>query len=185
MRVILAEDEPIIRMDVRGLLEELGHQVVAECRDGAAAVAYTRQFRPDLVLMDINMPGTNGLEATMQITQQRLAPVVLLTSYCDGETVQVATNSGAFGYLIKPIDRDKLSPVIQVARQRFLEVQKLNADVKVLQEAIVDRQVISLAKMFLQQHAGYSEEEAFKLIRKWSMDQQRKMSDVAKDILRG
>lgn len=183
LRVILAEDEPIIRMDIRRLLEELGHEVVGECRDGSSAVILTRKYQPDLVVMDIKMPGTDGLVATRAIAEGMLAPVVLLTSYSDSETVQEAIESGALGYLVKPVDKSKLVPTLKVARQRFLEMRKLSTEVDSLAIVLEDRLVITRAKVALQKKLGCTEEEAFKILRKMSMDKQRKVADMAKCII--
>jgi len=183
LRVVLAEDEPIIRMDVRRLLEDMGHQVVGECRDGDCAIRLTREYRPDVVLMDIKMPGIEGLEATRVIVEKMMAPVVLLTSYSDAETVQEAMDSGAFGYLVKPLDREKLAPALKIARQRFMEMRKLRTEVDRLLEANEDRIIISQTKALLQKRFGCTEDEAFRIIRKVSMDRHCRMGAVAREIL--
>lgn len=182
LRVILAEDEPIIRMDSRRLLEELGHQVVGECRDGDVAVKLTLKHRPDIVLMDIKMPGTDGLAATRVIAKKMLAPVVLLTSYSDSDTVEEATKSGALGYLVKPLGKEKLGPALSVARQRFLEMQKLVIEVGSLRTVVLERSDIARTKAALQKKLGCSEEEAFRMLRKMSMNRQIRMGVVAKDL---
>ena len=183
MRVLLAEDEPIIRMDVRRLLEELGCQVVGECRDGNTAVKLTMKLCPDVVLMDIKMPGTDGLAATRLIHKKLLAPVVLLTSYSDAETVLEATESGALCYLVKPVEKEKLGPALKVARQRFLEIKKLHSEVGKLSVAVADREVITRAKTTLQEKLHCKEQDAFNQMRKRSMDQHRKISAVAREIV--
>ncbi len=182
MRIILAEDEPIIRMDIRRMLEEIGHRVM-ECRDGDTAMTKTLKYLPDLVLMDIKMPGTNGLTVTRMIAEKMLAPVVLLTSYSDAETVQEAMDSGALGYLVKPVTKEKLGPALKVARQRFLEMRKLRTEVDSLSGSVADREVIARAKAVLQEQLNCGEEDAYRMLRKLSMDRQRKMGEVARDIL--
>lgn len=183
MQVILAEDETIIRMDIKRMLEEIGCQVVGECRDGAMAVKLAQKYRPDVVLMDIKMPGTDGLTATRIISQKMLACVVLLTSYSDSETINKAMASGALGYLVKPIEKEKLEPALKVAYHRFVEMRKLRTDIKSLSAAASDRLIISRAKIILQKQMGFNEAEAYKMLRKQSMQQRRKISEVAKDIL--
>lgn len=183
LRVVLAEDEPIIRMDVRRMLEDMGHQVVGECRDGECAIRLTRECRPDVVLMDIKMSGMEGLEATRVIFEKMMAPVVLLTSFSDTETVQEAMDSGAFGYLVKPVERKKLGTALKLARQRFIEMRKLKTEVDRLLEAQEDRVVISRSKVLLQKKLGCTEEEAFKIIRKASMNRHCRMVEVAREIL--
>jgi len=183
MRVVLAEDEPIIRMDIKRMLEEIGCRVLGECRDGATAIELVKKCHPDIVLMDIKMPGTSGLAATRAITMEMLAPVVLLTSYSDPRTIEKAMASGALGYLVKPVEKKKLKPAFEVARQRFLEMRKLRTDIKGLSAAVADRSLIAQTKSMLQKKTGCSEEEAYSLLRRTSMNQQRKISEVAKDLL--
>ncbi|ABO49823.1 response regulator receiver and ANTAR domain protein [Desulforamulus reducens MI-1] len=184
LRVVLAEDEPIIRMDIRRMLEDMGHQVVGECRDGDEAIRLTKEYRPDVVLMDIKMPRMEGLAATQVIFEKMMAPVVLLTSFSDAETVQEAMDSGAFGYLVKPVDGKRLRTTLKVARQRFVEMRKLRTEVDRLSEANEDRIIISRSKLLLQKKLGCTEDEAFKIIRKTSMNRHCRMGEVAREILR-
>lgn len=184
MKVVIAEDEPIIRMDIRNMLEELNHQVVAECRHGKAAVELAIKQKPDIILMDIKMmTGTDGLGATREIVKRMLAPVVLLTSYCDPETIEEAMACGALGYLTKPVDKEKLGPCLMIARHRFQELRRLNTEVRKLSTAVADREIISRSKALLQKKLGCSEEEAYQYLRKISMDQHKSMGSVAKEML--
>lgn len=184
MRIVLAEDDPIIRMDIRRLLEDTGCQVVAECGDGANAIKLTQKQRPQVVLMDIKMPGTDGITATRSITRQKLAPVVLLTSYSDQNTIQEAMNSGALGYLLKPVDKNKLHPTLQIANQRFLEMCKLSIEVNGLEGTLADRTDVLKAKIMLQKKLCCSEEAAYDIIRRMSMSQQCTIGIVARQILK-
>lgn len=183
MRVVLAEDEPITRLDIKRLLEELGCQVVAQCSDGDSALIFTQKHRPNVVLMDIKMPDTDGLTATKLISRKGLAPVVLLTSYSDPETIEEAMESGALGYLLKPVDKKKLLPTLQIACQRFQELQKLSQEVEGLTATMADRPIILQAKDILRKIKGCSEDEAYHMLRSMSMEQHKSMELVAREIL--
>ncbi|MEG6521022.1 ANTAR domain-containing response regulator [Desulfotomaculum sp. 1211_IL3151] len=183
MRILVAEDEPIIRMDLCSLLEELGHQVIGECRNGRDAIKITQELRPDIVLMDIKMPDVDGLTATKVIRDKKLSAVVLLTSFSDQNTITKAIDSGALYYLVKPIVREKLKPALKIAYKRFTDMQRLNQEVRELSETLSERDVISRSKLVLQQKLGCSEEAAYKVLRKLSMERQQRMIVTAKQLL--
>ena len=182
-RILIADDESLIRIHLRELLAKLGYDVVAEAASGAIAVELVRKTRPDVVLMDIKMPDSDGLDAARQIVHERLAPVVLLTAFTDDELVSVARTAGVSGYIVKPIRETELSPVIEIALARFTELQELRAQVEELEEALETRKLVERAKGVLMETHGLSEGEAFHRMRKTSMDTRKSMKEVAEAII--
>ncbi len=183
IRVIIADDESLIRMDLREMLTNLGYLVVGEVADGRSAVNQARELRPDVVIMDIRMPDMDGIEAARVLTEERIAPVVLLSAYSQRELVQRAREAGVVAYLVKPYREEELSPAIDVALARFAEFRDLQKQVSDLQEALETRKLVDRAKGILMDKQGLSEAEAFRKIQKMSMDNRKPMKDVAEAII--
>lgn len=182
-RILIVDDESLIRIHLRELLVKLGYDVVAEASNGAIAVNLVRKTRPDVVLMDIKMPDSDGLDAARQIVHERLAPVVLLTAFTDNELVSAARTAGVAGYIVKPVRETELAPVIEIALARFTELQELRAQVEELEEALETRKLVERAKGVLMETHGLSEGEAFHRMRKTSMDTRKSMKEVAEAII--
>src|ERR687884_773663 len=161
MRILVAEDETIIRLDLRQLLEQAGHEVVAEARDGEEAVALAREYDPDLAIMDVKMPRLDGIEAARRILDERPIPIVMLTAYGQEELVSRAVEAGVFGYLVKPFREADLLPAIHTARARHEELSALREEAESLSEALAARKAIERAKGLLMEKEGLSEAEAF------------------------
>lgn len=183
MRVIIADDESIIRMDLREMLAHLGYDVVGEAADGRTALDLAEKLRPDLVILDIKMPEMDGIVAAEHIADKRLAPVVLLTAYSERHLVERAKNAGVAGYLVKPFRESELSPVIELALARFRDVQQLKQEVAQLQETLETRKLVERAKGILMEVHGLREADAFSRMRRTSMDNRKSMREVAEAIL--
>ncbi len=183
VRVVIADDESIIRMDLREMLAHLEYDVVGEAADGQTALELTEKLRPDLVILDIKMPAMDGIEAAEHISEQRLAPVVLLTAYSERHLVERAKTAGVSGYLVKPFRESELTPVIELALARFNDVQQLKQEVVQLKEALETRKLIERAKGILMEVHGLKEADAFSRMRRTSMDNRKSMREVAEAIL--
>lgn len=183
MRVLIAEDETIIRLDVRALLERAGHEVVAEARDGQEAVALAAQHEPDLIVMDVRMPHMDGIEAAREISRARPVPIVMLTAYAEADLVARASEAGAFGYLVKPFREVDLLPAIDTARARFDELDALRAEAADLAEALASRKAVERAKGILMERDGIDEAEAFRRIRAASQKTGKPMRVVADALI--
>jgi two-component system, response regulator PdtaR len=181
--VVIAEDEALIRLDLREMLEEEGYVVAGEAADGETAVQLAEQLRPDLVIMDVKMPGLDGISAAERITATQLAPVVILTAFSQRDLVQRASEAGAMAYLIKPFTKADLVPAIEVAASRFAEIAALNSEAANLRERLEVRKLLDRAKGYLQDSQGLSEAQAFRWIQKTSMDRRKTMRAVAEDVL--
>ena len=181
--VVIADDDPIIRMDLREMLAGLNYQVVGEASDGQSATNLARELRPDLVIMDIRMPELDGIEAARILTTEGIAPVLLLTAYSEPELVQRATQAGVIGYLVKPFREAQLGPAIEVTLSRFREFEDVRKELGDVREAMEARKVIERAKGMLMDRHGLTEAEAFRRIQKRSMDSRKAMKDVAEAIL--
>ena len=182
MRVLIAEDEALIRMDLREMLEEEGHEVVAEARDGAEAIAFARALTPDLIFMDINMPGVTGIEAAEVIGAERIAPVVMVTAFSQGAYVEQAASAGAMAYVVKPFTRNDVLPAMSLAAARFSEATALAAEVEDLGERLETRKVVDRAKGILMTR-GMSEPEAFKKLQKLAMDKRKTLREIAEAVI--
>jgi len=182
-RVIIADDESIIRMDLREMLTNLGYLVVGEVGDGQSAVNLARELKPDIVIMDIKMPDVDGIEAAAILTQEKIAPVLLLTAFSQKELVDRATEAGVAGYIVKPFRESDLGPSIEVALARFVEFRTLEEEVGDLQEALETRKVVDRAKGILMDTQSLKEAEAFRKIQKMSMNTRRPMKEVAEAII--
>ena len=182
-RIIIADDESLIRLDLREMLSHLGYDVIAEAGDGRSALDLARKLQPDLVIMDIKMPDVDGITAAEELTRAKIAPVVLLTAYSDQALVERAKEAGVVGYVVKPFRETELMPVIELCLARFAEFRSLEREVGSLKEALEARKVIERAKGVLMEVHGLRESEAFHRIRKTSMDARKSMREVAEAIL--
>ncbi|MCD6520893.1 MAG: response regulator [Anaerolineae bacterium] len=183
VRVVIADDESVICMDLREMLNNLGYLVVGEAGDGRSAVNLARELRPDVVLMDIKMPDMDGIEAARILTEERIAPVVLLTAFSQRDLVERAKEAGVIGYLVKPIQEADLAPAIEVAISRFLEFRELEKEVDNLQDQLETRKLVDRAKGILMDTQGLTEAAAFRRIQKMSMNTRKSMKEIAQAII--
>ena len=184
-RVVIAEDEALIRLDLKEMLEEDGYAVVGEAGDGETAVKLAMELKPDLVILDVKMPILDGISAAERIAAERIAPVVILTAFSQRELVERARDAGAMAYLVKPFTLADLVPAIEMAVSRYQEVKALEAEVGTLQERLETRKIVDRAKGILQAAHGWTEPEAFRWIQKTSMDRRLTMRAVAELVLSG
>jgi len=184
-RVLVAEDEALIRLDLKEMLEEEGYDVVGEAADGEQAVMLAQELKPDLVILDVKMPVLDGISAAEQIVAARIAPVVMLTAFSQRELVERAVEAGAMAYLVKPFAKSDLLPTIEVAVSRHAQLAALEGEVADLTERLETRKLLDRAKSRLQTDQGMSEPEAFRWIQKTSMDRRTSMRAVAEDVLSG
>ncbi len=183
LRILIAEDETIIRLDLRSLLESSGFEVCGEARDGEEAVALARATAPDLAIFDVKMPRLDGIEAARVILEERPIPIVMLTAYGQDELVARAIEAGVFGYLVKPFRESDLLPAIRTARARFDELSALREEVETLQDALAARKAIEQAKGLLMAKEGIDEQAAFARLRKASQISGRPMKVVADALI--
>jgi len=182
-RIIIADDESIVRADLKEMLNNLGYLVVGDVGDGQSAVNLARELKPDVVLMDVRMPNLDGIEAAKILTEEQIAPVVLLTAYGQKELVDRAKEAGVVGYLVKPFRETDLLPAIEVALSRFKEFQAVRQEVEDLQNALETRKLVERAKGILMDSQGIEENEAFRKIQKMSMNTRKPMKEVAEAII--
>jgi len=182
-RVVIAEDEALIRLDLKEMLEEDGYAVVGEAGDGETAVRLAGGLKPDLVILDIKMPVLDGLSAAERIAAERIAPVVILTAFSQRDLVERARDAGAMAYLVKPFSKTDLVPAIEMAVSRYAELSALEAEVSGLQDRLETRKLVERAKGLLQSRHGLSEPEAFRWIQKNSMDRRLTMRKVAETVV--
>ncbi len=182
-RVVIADDESIIRMDLREMLANLGYLVVGETGDGISAVNLARELRPDLVIMDIKMPDLDGIQAAKILTEERIAPVLLLTAFSQQELIDGAKEAGVVGYIVKPFRESELVPAIEVALARFREFKALEKELTDTRNILETRKIVERAKGVLMDTQGLKEAEAFRKIQKLSMNTRKSMREVAEAIL--
>jgi response regulator NasT len=182
-RVVIAEDEALIRLDLKEMLEEEDYEVVGEAGDGETAVKLAVSERPDLVILDVKMPVLDGLSAAEQIAGQRIAPVVILTAFSQRDLVERARDAGAMAYLVKPFTKADLVPAIEMAVSRFQETRALEDEVVTLRDRLEVRKLLDRAKGLLQSRHGLTEPEAFRWIQRTSMDRRISMREVAQAVL--
>jgi AmiR/NasT family two-component response regulator len=183
-RIVIAEDEAIIRLDLREMLQEEGYEVVGEASSGETALNLVQELHPDLAILDIVMPGMDGLTAAAKINEGQLAAVLILTAFSQRDLVAKATESGAMAYLVKPFDRNDLVPMVELAIARWAEARALAAESKNLSERLESRKLVERAKGVLMETQGLSEQESFRLIQKLAMQRRASMRDVADQVLR-
>ncbi len=182
-RVLIAEDESLIRLDLAEMLEEEGYDVVGLAEDGEKAIALAEELQPDLIILDIKMPRLDGLAAAERIAAQRIAPVVILTAFSQRDLVERARDAGAMAYLVKPFSKTDLLPAIEMAVSRYAELQLLSSEVADLGEQLATRKVLDRAKGILQRQLGLTEPEAFRWVQKTAMDLRRSMREVAEGVI--
>ena len=185
VRVVIAEDEAIVRLDLREIMQEEGYEVVGETGRGDEAVELVRAQRPDLAILDIKMPGTDGLTAAREISAERLCAVLILTAFSQRDLIEQARNAGALAYLVKPFQKSELLPAIEMAIGRFAEMKALDEQVKSLEESLEVRKAIDRAKGILMDELGWKESESFNWIRSQAMHERVRMLDVANQIIGG
>ncbi|MEK7663258.1 MAG: response regulator [Actinomycetota bacterium] len=182
-RVVVAEDESLIRMDIVETLRDNGFDVVGEAGDGEAAVALAKELRPDLVVMDVKMPKLDGISAADQLNKEHIAPVVLLTAFSQKELVERATEAGALAYVVKPFTPNDLLPALEIALSRWAQIVALENEVADLSERFETRKIVDIAKGILNEKMGLTEPEAFRWIQKASMDRRLTIKDVSVTIV--
>jgi response regulator NasT len=185
VRVVIAEDEAIVRLDLKEIMQEEGYEVVGETGRGDEAVELVRAHRPDLAILDIKMPGTDGLTAAREISAERLCAVLILTAFSQRDLIEQARNAGALAYLVKPFQKSELLPAIEMAIGRFAEMKALDEQVKSLEESLEVRKAIDRAKGILMDELGWKESESFNWIRSQAMHERIRMLDVANQIIGG
>lgn len=183
LRVVIADDEPIILLDLRQMLEDLGVAVVGEASDGKQAVEKVRQLKPDLAILDVKMPEMDGIEAARILHQERLAPALILTAYSDQELVQRAKQAGVYGYLVKPFKQADLMPAIEIALARYHDTIELEHQVSDLKDTLETRKVVERAKGILMDTYGLREQEAYRRIQVQSMNTRKSMREIAEAII--
>jgi response regulator NasT len=184
-RVVIAEDEAIIRLDLRETLEEEGYEIVGETGRGDEAVTLVRELRPDLAILDIKMPGLDGLEAARQISDERLAAVLVLTAFSQRDLIEQARDAGALAYLVKPFQRSELIPAIEISLGRFLELRALQDQAESLEDRLETRKLLDRAKGVLMDRFGLSEQEAFRFVQTSAMGERETMRAIAEQVIAG
>jgi AmiR/NasT family two-component response regulator len=185
VRVVIAEDEAIVRLDLKEIMEEEGYEVVGETGRGDEAVDLVRRHKPDLAILDIKMPGSDGLTAARDISSERLCAVLILTAFSQRDLIEQARDAGALAYLVKPFQKSELLPAIEMAIGRFSEMKALDEEVKSLQESLEVRKAVDRAKGILMDELGWGERESFSWIQKRAMNDRVKMVEVAQRIIDG
>jgi AmiR/NasT family two-component response regulator len=183
VRVVIADDESVICMHLREMLSNLGYLVVGEGGDGRSAVHLARELRPDVVLMDVKMPDMDGIEAARILTEERIAPVVLLTAYSERDLVERAREAGVVGYLVKPLQEADLAPAIEIAISRFSEFRELEKEIDNLRDQLETRKLVDRAKGILMDTQDLTESAAFRRIQKMSMNTRKSMREIAQAII--
>lgn len=183
MRVLIADDDPIIRLDLKQMLQNLGYEVVAEAGDGQEAVDLARDTHPDVCVLDVKMPVLDGIDAATQLGEEGIAPAILLTAYSDKELIDRAKDAGVFGYLVKPFKPSDLPPAIEVARSRYEQNIQLSKEVEDLSEKLEARKLVDRAKGILMETLGVNEAEAYRRIQLESMNRRKSMREVAEAVI--
>ncbi|MFD7873372.1 ANTAR domain-containing response regulator [Streptomyces sp. NPDC059378] len=182
-RVVIAEDEALIRLDLKEMLEEEGYSVVGEAGDGERAVELAREHKPDLVILDVKMPKLDGISAAEKIAEERIAPVLMLTAFSQRDLVERARDAGAMAYLVKPFSKSDVVPAIEMAVSRFAELKALEGEIADLSQRLETRKLVDRAKSVLQTEYGLNEPAAFRWIQKTSMDRRMSMQQVAEAVI--
>ncbi len=183
MRVLIADDDPIIRLDLKQMLENMSYEVVAEAGDGLQALTSARELRPDVCILDVKMPVMDGIDAAAEIAGESIAPTILLTAYSDKELIDRAKDAGVFAYLVKPFKPSDLPPAIEVARSRYEQHLQLNKELSGAQERLEARKLLDRAKGILMDQHSINEAEAYRRIQLQSMNNRKTMREVAEAII--
>ena len=183
LKVLLADDEALIRLDVREMLTDAGHTVVAEAKNGDEAIKLVRELKPDFVIMDVKMPGSGGINASKVIVEEQLAPVLLLTAYSQDDIVSKANSAGVLAYLVKPIREEQLFPAMEIAYSRFKEIKALGLELESLKSSLATRKLLDRAKGILMDAHGFTEAEAYRKMQQYSMNQRMTIKELAETII--
>lgn len=183
LKVIIAEDEPVIRLDIKELLEENGHRVVGEASNGREAIIISKTLKPDIVLMDIKMPIMDGISSAWHLYNQNIAPVILLTAYCDNEFIEKAKYAGVIGYLVKPVNELNLFPALEIGLTRYKKYIKVKEKYNTVSEQLKNRKVIEKAKGILMEKENIKESEAYDKLRIISMNKGKSLIDISNMIV--
>lgn len=183
LKIVIADNESIIRMDLKEMLQEAGHEVVGECFNGLQAVECTKKLKPDLVIMDIKMPEMDGITAAKIISESKIVPVILLTAFSQQHIVEKAKKSGVLAYLVKPVTAHNLFPAMEIALSRFNEIKELEAELNTMKDSLAMRKLLDRAKGILMDTHNLSENEAYRRIQKYSMAKRKTIKEVAQLII--
>lgn len=183
LKIVIADDESIIRLDLKKMLESMGHIVIGEAADGQKALELSRALAPDIAILDIKMPVMDGLDAAKFITEEKIAPVVLLTAYSQTDLIDRAKEAGVFGYLVKPFKESDLVPAIEIAISRYVEMQELESQLDDIQDKLDTRKIVDRAKGILMDKYNLKEHEAFRRIQQQSMNTRKGMREIAEAII--
>ena len=183
LRILVVDDESLIRMDITEMLEDAGHEVVAEGENGQQAIELAREYNPDIIIMDVKMPVMDGISAAKIISEEEIAPVLLLTAFSQEDIVDKASEAGVIGYLVKPIREEQLFPAIKVAVQRFRDYKSLGLELEKLQESLESRKLLDRAKGILMTAHGLTEQEAYRRMQQFSMNKRISLKELAEKII--
>lgn len=183
LRILLADDEALLRLDLREMLTDAGHDIVGEAGNGAEAVELARQLKPDFIIMDVKMPVMDGLTAAKLIAEEDIAPVLLLTAYSQQDIVEKAKDAGVIAYLVKPVREEQLFPAMEIAVSRFAELQQLNEELSELKESLETRKLLDRAKGILMTAHGMTEQEAYRKMQQFSMAKRISLKQLAESII--
>lgn len=184
MRVLVVDDESLIRMDIVEMLEDVGHEVVAEGENGEQAIELAREYSPDIIIMDVKMPVMDGISAAKVIGDEEIAPVLLLTAFSQNDIVDKANDAGVIAYLVKPIREEQLLPAMSVAVQRFRDLKKLNLELEKLQDSLETRKLLDRAKGIIMTAHGLNEQEAYRRMQQYSMSKRISLKELAGMIIK-
>ena len=184
LKIVIADDESVIRMDLKEILQEAGHEVVGETANGRRAVAIVRETSPDLVIMDIKMPDMDGVEAARLIAADHLAPVLLLTAFDDAELIERAKDAEVLAYLVKPVEEKNLFPAMEIALSRWQEMQSLEEELFAMRDSLETRKLLDRAKGILMQAHNISESEAYRRMQRYSMEKRLSLKEVASAVVK-
>ncbi len=184
LKIVIADDEAVIRMDLKEILQGAGHEVVGETANGRRAVAIVRDCLPDLVIMDIKMPDMDGIEAAPLIAADNLAPVLLLTAFDDADLIQRATDAGVLAYLVKPVEEKNLFPAMEIAMSRWQQMKSLEEELSAMRDSLETRKLLDRAKGILMKVHGFTEDEAYRRLQRYSMEKRRSLKDVAAAVVK-
>lgn len=183
LRILIADDEALIRLDLREMLTDVGHEIVGEAANGEEAVKLARQLRPDFILMDVKMPIMDGITAAKQIAGEDIAPILLLTAYSQQDIVEKASEAGVIAYLVKPVREEQLFPAMEIAVTRFAELKKLSSELENLKESLETRKLLDRAKGILMTAHGMTEQEAYRKMQQFSMAKRITLKELAESII--